>query len=209
MAQAVGVPRALATGASTLRPVAASASGLSTIQATGAASLRKIESSGLASVIMQPSVGAASLRPIRAFGGNFADTFRIALRARLMEQPELAEIRDVYWNRVPLDAPYPYMVIDRVNEDPFVNLTDSYYEELALQFTVNSFDADQAERLGEAAWEALRPVPENPPLLFKTGYEMTRLPGARRGPVEQPGQGPAGENVWSYEFDYMFLIGKG
>jgi len=100
------------------------------------------------------------------------------------------------------------MVISRLYQTPFLNTSDSYYKEVACQFTVLSRDDEEADALGSAAYDALFPEQANPPLVFADGYEMTRTPGQSRGPEALAWGRTGGDPVWLYRFDYTFLIGK-
>jgi hypothetical protein len=137
-----------------------------------------------------------------------ADDFLTSLRKRLKAVPALSTLAEVYLSTSPPSAEFPFAVINRLYQLPFLNTTDSYYKEVACQFTVYSRDDEEADALGSAAYDALFPRHENPPLFFSDGYEMTRTPGQSRGPESQAWGRVAGDPVWRYRFDYTFLVGK-
>ena len=135
-------------------------------------------------------------------------TFLEALRTRLLEIPSLSDLTDVYLTTSPPHAEFPYLVINRLYQTPFINTSESYYKEVGVQFTVFSLDDFEAGRLGDAAYDALLPTTANPPLEFTEGYEMTRLQGQSHGPTSENWGMPAGDIVWRHHFDYTWLIGS-
>lgn len=137
------------------------------------------------------------------------DNFLAALRTRLRSIADLSPIGDIYLTTSPPEAAYPYLVINRLWQSPFINTSSSYYKEVGVQFTLLSQDADEADTLGNAAYDALFPEDANPSLVFTDGYEMTRSPGQSHGPDAQTSGRTSGDPVWMYRFDYTFLIGKG
>ncbi len=134
--------------------------------------------------------------------------FLSALRQRLKSMPALSRLVEVYLTTSPPSAELPFLVINRLYQIPFLNTTDSYYKEVACQFTIYSSDDEEADALGSAAVDSLFPEHVNPPLVFTDGYEMTRTPGQSRGPEAQTWGRTAGDPVWRYRFDYTFLVGK-
>ncbi len=137
-----------------------------------------------------------------------AADFLTALRARLLSLDALDDLADVYLTASPAGAEFPFLVVNVVGENPFINTTESFYEEVECQFDCFAEAAEAAEVLGKAARRALLPKADNPPLLFEGGYEMTRLPGRAVGPYRESWGMPGGDAVWRYRFDVTFLIGR-
>lgn len=135
-------------------------------------------------------------------------TFLEALRAFLAETGSLAALDDVYLHRAHPGAEFPHLIINRLYQTPFINTEDSYHKEVGVQFTVFSQDADEAETLGDAAYDALYPSDGYEPLEFAEGYEMTRLPGTSHGPTSDAWGATDGDPVWRQHFDYVWMIGK-
>jgi hypothetical protein len=101
------------------------------------------------------------------------------------------------------------MVINRLYQSPTINTSDSYYKDVAVQFTVLSQDEVASADLGDAAFDALFPEGANPPIRFVDGKEITRLPGMSHGPTADPTGPTGGDLVWRTAFDYTFLVSRG
>lgn len=146
--------------------------------------------------------------PASTVAAPAAANFLEALRTRLRGLSELADLTDVYLTTAAPGAPFPYLLIHLLDEDPEVNTSESYYELVMMQYDLLSLDADEAYTLGRAARQALLPKAENPPLEFQDGYEMTRLPGRAKGPYAETQGMPGGETVWRYRFEFTHMIGR-
>lgn len=173
-------------------------------------SFRKLTGFGLCGVALPPAEGSGTFRPITCRAGYLAVDLREAIRRRLKSDPTVAAgVVDVYWEEPTAPNNYPYLVFSTVSEQTFPNTSDSWIEEDTFLFKVVAYGDEQAETLGEAAWECLRPKEGDSPLLFAEGQEITRIPGTKQRPMELPGEGPGGRDLWQYVFDYLFMIGRG
>lgn len=133
-------------------------------------------------------------------------SFFAALRSYLKTVPELSELTDIYSDEVPEQHAFPFMIISELFEIPHGNLTDDYYVESALQFTIQARLKGDSKRLAKAAYAALWRN-KMPTLVFDEGYEMDgRERGQYRGPRAATGR-PEGDKVWQASFDYSFLLG--
>lgn len=135
-------------------------------------------------------------------------SFFAALRSYLKSVPELSDLTDIYSGEAPVGDTFPYLIIDELWELPHNNATDSYYGEVAYQFTLQARDKGEAKRLSDVAYDALWRT-RMPILGFDGGYEMDgRERGQKRGPKIQTSGRPEGDKVWMRSFDYTFLIGR-
>jgi hypothetical protein len=135
------------------------------------------------------------------------EDFRTALRAYLVDHPSLSTLAGVYWNRDYPGAPLPHLIFNLITKRKLVITTSKYYTEATYQFTILASDDEEAETLGEAAYDCLLPMAVNGPIIFAGGYEMGRSPGQARGPETRDDAVVGSDQVWMYHFDYKFTFG--
>ena len=131
-------------------------------------------------------------------------TFLEALRTYLKSVDTLAALSDVYLRRTPQRPAFPFLVISPINTGVELNTGAAYEATPEIQITVVSNDDVQAEQLGEAAFDALKPNASNPLLTWDDGNETTRIPMFDGRLMPQPGPGVGGLSVWSYVFGYRW-----
>jgi hypothetical protein len=137
------------------------------------------------------------------------EDFRTSLRAFLLASEGLEDLEGrIYWSNSPPSVEYPFMILSRLWEKTIIITTHVFYRECAYQFTIFSFDDEQAETLTEAAHNALLPIEDYDPIRFIGGYESSRKPGRVIGPDSQPMGMIGGETVWRCSFDYEFILGN-
>lgn len=130
------------------------------------------------------------------------------IRTYLKGIPELSTLTDIYGDESKPEPNFPFMVINELFEIPTSNLTDAYYTELTMQFTVQAKDKAQSRSLARAAYKALWRN-RMPMIVFDDGYEMDgRERGNFQHPRAQTSGRPEGDTVWQSSFDYTFLIGR-
>ncbi len=148
----------------------------------------------------------------RPFGGGIsnavAGTILEALRIRFADTSSLSMLAGVYRRETPeRGTRYPCCVMNIVGEDPVLtNGKVDYPAWLDIQFNFIGEGDVVPERLRDAAYLALMPVPSNPPLLFADGNDSGGRIWGLKWEQKQPGKGPTGQPLWLFGMQYRFYI---
>lgn len=137
------------------------------------------------------------------------EDFLTALRNFLLDVPGLAGLTGVFHWRAG-SAPtgrYPFLFFKRLHQTTIFITTKHFYRVAVFQFDVLAQDEEEADTLGQAAYDALTQGAGAETILFAGGYEMGRSPQQFHGPDEEPGLRPGGVQVWRCRFDCEFQIG--
>jgi hypothetical protein len=133
-----------------------------------------------------------------------------AIRERLLSQPALQGLTDIFLEWVPRGQARPFIVVNDIGGTLLFNNSGGGMDFQEVQFTVVAESDVQANTLGWAAYDAFRPIVNGQraaQLVFVGGTEMTRLPGIHRL-SSPPVQGPGATQLWHWMFCYKWLIAR-
>lgn len=131
-----------------------------------------------------------------------------AIIARFQATSSLALLGSrMFTGNVPRFPARPHLILSHIDGRPELNSSTSRPEQYHLQYTIVSESRSEARDLMWAAYSALIPRPENPPMLFLDGSEDTRLLGNYRW-YSGPGPSSAAQVLWYWTFDCVHRVGR-
>lgn len=111
------------------------------------------------------------------------------------------------WDYQSRQPDLPFATFCLVSAVPEYNLTDGYYEDVLVQFSVFATTDLEAYNAGQLIKSAFKPKKGYAPLQFSDGYEMIRLPGNEHL-AKADGRTKNNENVWQFVIEFTWTVGR-